>query len=417
MAVRSKIFPGRVSQTKLRVPTIPFHLKNRPWQIQPFFIAPVLPGESVNKIMWKANTVSDPIANRLMGWHQEWNLFYVRLRDLFPASDVKAIFTDPEANLASLYSAADPKYFHYYGVNYAKEATRLIVENYFRADDEGPDDATIDGLWAQSIGTDNWLDSATLAADIADDDVQVDVADGTLEMSAFERAQRTYEMLKMGALTDMDYNDFLRTYGIRLPSEEMEGKPKHLRTIRNWQMPVNNVDPATGAPTTAVYFKSDERHDKNFFVKEPGFVIGLVSYKPKVFLANQKGSVSGIMDSLLEWLPAVLRDDPGSSLIELTNATGPLANQTGNYTFDLRDYFLYGEQFTNVDPASANMGTVALPSATLQKRYPALTDAQALFVASGAEDTAQFLETDGMLNIAISGAVQDTSPPVSRLSV
>lgn len=415
--VVQKLYPGKVNRSKLRVPSIPFHLKNRPWQIQPFFIHPVLPGESVNGLLWKANTVSDPVANRLMGWHQEWNLFYVRLRDLFPASDVKSIFTNPEENLSALYSAADPKYFHYYGVNYAKEATRLIVEHYFRSDEETPDDATIDGLWAQSMGTDNWLDSALVSADMAEAEVQVDVADGSLELTTLERAQRTYELLKMGALTDMDYDDFIRTYGVRVPSAEQEGKPKLLRTIRNWQMPVNHIDETSGAATTAVYFKSDERHDKDMFVKEPGFLIGMVSYKPKVYLGNVKGSVTGIMDSLLEWLPAVMRDDPTSSMIEVSPTTGPLANQTTNYQFDLRDFLLYGEQFTNVDPASVNMATVALPSAALQKRYPSLADAQSVFVAAGAEDTAQFLETDGMLNIKISGAITDTTPSVSRLSV
>ena len=68
MVVR-KIFPSRPNKSKVRVPTFPFHLKQRPYQIVPFFIAPVLPGESVNKMMWKANSVSDPIKNRLMGWH------------------------------------------------------------------------------------------------------------------------------------------------------------------------------------------------------------------------------------------------------------------------------------------------------------------------------------------------------------
>lgn len=412
-----RIFPGRVSQSRTRVPSFNFQLKNRPFQIQPFFFAPVLPGESVNKLMWKATTVSDPVANSLTGWHQEFNLFYVRLRDLFPGQDVKSIFTNPEGNLSALYSAADPKYFHRYGVNWVKEATRLIVENYFRADAESPDDAVIDGLWAQSQGTDNWLDSALPASDLEAEDVQVDVADGTLELSALEQAQRTYELLKMGALTDMTYEDFLRTYGIRLPSEEQEGKPRHLRTIRNWQMPVNHVDPATGSPTTAIYFKSEERHDKNFFVKEPGFVIGLVSYKPKMFLEFQKGTVTSIMDSLQEWLPAVLRDDPGSSLIRLTPAAGPLSNQAADYVFDLRDLFLYGEQFTNIDPTSANMATVALPTSVLQKRYPSLTDAQKLFVDNGEAGTAQFLRTDGRLDMMVSGAIEDTTPSVTRLSV
>lgn len=423
MAVR-KIFPSRPSKSKVRVPTFNFHLKQRPYQIQPFFIAPVLPGESVNKLLWKANTVSDPIKNRLMGWWQEWHLFYIRVRDVFPdqSETLKGIFLDPQANLSALYTAADPKYFHAYGVNWLKAATSQIVENYFRADDEAPNDATIDGMWAQSVGVDNLLDSAIMTSEYAGEaEVQVNVADGTLELSVLEKSQRVYELLKAGMLTDMDYSDFLRTYGVRVPSEELQGKPKHLRTIKNWQMPVNHINEATGKATTAVYWKSDERHDKNFFVKEPGFLIGLVTFRPKVFIKNQKGSITGSMDTLMEWLPAVLRDDPSSSVMEYGATTGPLSGLGAGYMIDLRDALVYGEQFLNfaLDANAAN--TVDLPkavSSAMQKRYPSLADAQSFFVDGAAGGTAQFLETDGRIDINLSTFVEDSgTPPVARLSV
>lgn len=422
--VTRKLFPGRVNRSKTRVPSYNFHLKQRPYQIQPFFIAPVLPGDSVNSLLWKATSVTDPLKQRLTGWWQEWHLFYVRVRDLFPDNDtdVKEIFTDPALNLSALYSAADPKYFHAYGVNWAKEATRLIVENYFRADDEAPDDAVIDAMWAQSIGTDNLLDSAILESQlVGESEVQVDVADGTLELSKLEKAQRTFELLKMGALTDMDYNDFLRTYGIRLPSEEQIGKPKHLRTIRNWQMPVNHIDEATGKATTACYWKTSEDHRKNFFVKEPGFLIGLTTFRPKVYLENQIGSLTGTMDTVMEWLPAVMRDDPTSSQIVLPAAQGPLKGFTGNYVIDLRDLLVYGEQFTNFDVTSGDGAWIDLPKQVgagagtgILKRYPTLADAKVPFLS----ETAESIETDGRLDITISGAVDDSgTPPVSRLSV
>lgn len=417
-----QIFAARPNRSKVRVPDINFHLKLRPYQIQPFFFHPVLPGERVNKFMWKSNTVSDPINNRLMGWWQEWHLFYVRFRDLFPASDIKSIFTDPNANLSTLYSAADAKYFHKYGVNYCKEATRLIVENYFRAEDEDPANAVIDGMYAASIGTDNLMDSTMLASALIEQtDIDVDEnADGNIMMSEIERAQRLYEELKLGGFTDMDYNDFLRTYGIRLPSEEMEGKPKHLRTIKNWQMPVNHIDETSGTATTAMYWKSDERHDKDFMVKEPGFLIGLCVFKPKVMLAGQTGSLVSMMDTLREWLPAVLRDDPTSSMIALDSTQHPFTFAQDIYT-DLKDLFVYGEQFTNIAPIAANMNVVDLPKVTtagedvfLNKRYPALTDAQSVFKAS--ENS--FLEMDGKLQITLSTAVSDDgTPPVSRLAV
>lgn len=424
MARRPKIYPGKVDRSKRRSPSYNFHLKQRPYQIQPFFCAPVMPGDSLDVMRWKATSVTDPLKQRLTGWWQEWHFFYVRVRDMFPdgATDVKSIFTDTTLNLAALYSAPDPKYFHAYGVNWAKEATRLIVENYFRAEYEAPDDAVIEGMWAQTIGTDNLLDSAVMASELVGDaEVQVDVADGTLELSKLEKAQRTFELLQMGALTPMDYNDFLRTYGISLPSEEQIGKPKYLETIRNWQMPVNHIDEATGAATTACYWKTSEAHRKHFFSKEPGFLIGLTTFRPKVYLENQIGSMAGTMDSLMEWLPAVLRDDPATSQVVLPAAQGPLKGFTGDYVIDIRDLLVYGEQFTNFDVSAADGAWIDLPKQVgtgdgtgMLKRYPTVADAKAPFLNAGAE----FIETDGRIDLGLSGAIDDSgTPPVSRLSV
>lgn len=407
------------SQSKIRKPTFNYHLKQRPWQIQPFYIAPILPGERVKNQLWKQTSVSDPVPNRLIGWWQETTLWYVRVRDLFPASDLKSMFIDPEANLSGLYSAADPKYFHYYGVNWAKEAVTQIVENYFRADDEAPSDATIDNMFAATIGTDNWLDSAGLASDFnADIDVQLDIGtDHIFGMRELDKAQQMYEQLKAGGLTDMDYSDFLRTYGVRVPSEELEGKPKLLKSVRNWTMPANTVEPSTGVATTAMYWKLDGRHDSDFQCKEPGFLIGLQIFRPKVYLGNVRGSLTGIMDTAREWLPAILRDDPESSLIEVPAAAGPL-NMNVDYYLDLRDLFLYGEQFTNQVLTAVDQNIVGLPAqTTFQKRYPDLAMSQSMFVDDAGAGTKQFVETDGRIDIVIAGNITDTTPPVSRFEV
>ena len=54
-------------QRRTRSPAHPFNLSYRPWQIQPFFIAPVLPGETMQEVTVQARTVTDPIQNGLIG--------------------------------------------------------------------------------------------------------------------------------------------------------------------------------------------------------------------------------------------------------------------------------------------------------------------------------------------------------------
>lgn len=410
----------RVKQRKIRQPSCNFHLKTRPWQIQPFCIFPVIPGETMKNAMWKSRVVTDPVKNRLIGWHKEYYLFYCRFRDLVDGDEFKALFTDPDANLSSFYEAASPKYYHKYGVNFLKRAVSRIVENYFRADDEAPDDATLDGLWSASIKTDNWLDSAVTGDAMDALDVEIADTDGDekLEMSEWERASRMYQLLKANGLSEMTYEDFLSTYGVRVAPEEQEKKPWLLRDVRHWSMPSNTIVPETGAATTAVTWQIDENANKDRFFKEPGFVLGLTICRPKIYLGNVDGSLTGIMDTAVEWLPAILRDDPHSSLIQLAAAQGPLTGQTDPYNLDLRDLFLYGEDFSNFALTGAE-NAIAMPrdGLGLGKRYPVLADAQAVFVDAASEGTKQFIEEDGRIDLTFSTEIEDTTPSVSRLAV
>lgn len=411
--MRPLIRRQRTNQRRLRTPTMNFHLKTRPWQIQPFCIFPVIPGETLKNALWKSRVVSDPVKSRLIGWHKEYFLFYVRFRDLVDSDDFKNLFTTPEANLAAYYSAADPKYFHKYGVNFCKLATNRIVEHYFRADDEALNVSEIDGMYAASIQNDNWLDSAMPAGAYEELDQNVDVnADGEIMTSEVDQAMRMWHHLRANGLTEATYEDFLASYGVRVPAAELEQKPWLIRHVRQWVMPSNTIVPETGAATTAVTWSIDERADKDRFIKEPGFVVGITVARPKIYLSQQTGSLTGIMDTAMEWLPAIFRDDAYSSLVQVAAAQGPLVGQTDGYVFDLKDLFLYGEQFTNYGPDAA-MNAIALPADNMQKRYPTLAMANALFAAEGGG----IIEEDGRIDMTFSTAVEDTTPSPYQLGL
>ena len=57
---------GQVSR-KSRRPSHPFQLRHMPWQIQPFLIAPVLPGETLKNILLQSRAVTKPIKNGIVG--------------------------------------------------------------------------------------------------------------------------------------------------------------------------------------------------------------------------------------------------------------------------------------------------------------------------------------------------------------
>ena len=53
---------------KLRSPKHPFSVRAKPFEICPFLIAPVLPGETMTNALLQSRVVSDPIAHPLIGF-------------------------------------------------------------------------------------------------------------------------------------------------------------------------------------------------------------------------------------------------------------------------------------------------------------------------------------------------------------
>lgn len=404
---RSLTYPTRVTGRVTRRPRVDFQLKTRPWQLQPFCILPVLPGETLKNALWQARVISDPVKHRLLGAHKEYWLFYVRLRDLQGSEDFEEMMLDPNKDMSSFRSAADVKYYHKYGINWLKLGLDKIVEHYFRAEGEGV--FTIDGMPARSFGNDNWTDSLLNDSDFAPiEDVDVDEdGDGTITVGEIDKAQRNFALMRQFGLTEMDFDDYLRTFGIRVAPAESD-KPELLRYESDWQYPTNTVEPSTGVPTTAWAISPSGRADKDRFFKEPGFMIGVTCLKPKVYMSRQGGSVTGLMDSALRWLPAMMRDDPYTSMVNVETATkdnGPLNNPTQGYWFDMRDLLLYGEQFVNFAFAAGD-GGIALPTVAGQKRYPDLTMAQSLF----ADAEKSFILEEGVASFTILGSQRDTTP-------
>lgn len=396
-----------------RRPSYSFNIATRPYQLCPFLLAPVLPGETMKNFMMQSRVVTDPIKSRLMGWHKEYYFFYVRLRDLAGAADFEEMMLNPEKDMSAYYSAASIPYMHRGGINWRKLALDKVVEHYFRVPDDPDLAAAIDGLPAVSVDQDTVLDSMITASKYAGPaDVDVDENnDDTITTGEIDKAMRMWEVLRANNFTAMDFDDYLRTFGISVPKAQSD-KPELIRFLRDWQYPTNTVNPENGTPTTAVSWAIRDRADKDRLFREPGFIIGVTVARPKVYLSGLIGSFTSTMSDALSWLPAIMRDDPWTSVRLYDNlVNSPLVGQAEDYYLDIKDLFLYGENFWN--HAGADLQTVALPSADGKKRYPTWTMLQGLFV--GADDTKRFIKEDGRIDLTISGALKDTTPNAMRM--
>lgn len=416
---------------QLRSPKYEFHLTGvRPWQIQPCMIAPVLPGETMKNAKLSARVVTDPLTERLIGWWAEYYMFYVPLTSLIGdgvADDFREMFINPNKDMSAYDDATAAKFFHVNGtaspaINYVDRCNDVIVETFFRNQGENVADFALSGVPIAQLARMDWTDSFELQANVTTGAQDTDytsttpgVGDGTAAVLASEVAigQMEYEFLRMNNIVDMTYEDYLATHGVAKRTVQATGdKPELLRMWKEWTYPTNTIDPTDGSATTACSWSIQGRADKDRFFKWPGFVMTVQVIRPKVYNAYQRSSISSLMVSARDWLPATLAGDHWSTVRDVDGNNPPLTATGSDWLFDMKDYLLYGEQFLNFDPNNANGNGAVTPDITNGRmRYPGTISAAAdsLFTGTTAAGTAD-IETDGAVFLNILGRLQDTTP-------
>lgn len=432
LTLRERAAPRRV----LRKPSHPFHLRNRPFQIQPFAIAPVLPGETLENALLQARVVTDPIKNPLIGWWHEFYLFYIPLRAIpsastYPSTDenvgtiaqpttIENMLLDMAAPLADNMATSLPNYglLADGGFDWVKECLQLIVENYFRDTDEG-NVATLDGLYQSKIVGNNWSQSVTGETVITALDQTVDVnatpTPDNFSVEEMDTKYRTWLLLTAQQMTEKTFDEYLGDFGVRVPQRD-QLKPELIRFVREWTYPANTIDPTNGTPRSACSWSITERADKKRFFREPGFIFGVTTTRPKVYMSNQTTNAASMLNNCLSWLPAMMKDQVSSSLKLLQEDTGPLGNRLFNgtagqgYWVDMRDLFVHGDQFINFAVTETNAGLVAVPASTTNNNamfYAPDADIDALFVTPGTDSATAMVRQDGVLSLGIMGTQLD----------
>lgn len=404
-----------ISQTgrKMRRPTHTFSLQTRPYQIQPFLIAPVLPGETMKNLLMQTRVVTDPIASamKLVGWWTEYYFFYVKLTDLDDFDDLSNMLVNG-GSVAGLVTASDVETYHRGdGLNFTQMCLDRVTAEYFRDDGEAILAGALDGLPLISVGINDFTDSLIL-------DSATPGGDGNLPgenpgvpahmAGAWADSYAHWQAMRDQQVTEATFEDWLRAFGVSPPREEREDRrvPELIRYVRDWQYPSNTVNPTDGTVASAVSWSIAERADKDRFCQVPGFIFGVTVARPKVYMANLEAAGAHYLDTPYSWLPAVLQADPYTSVREFADTGGPLAaTMTANYWIDMRDLFVHGDQFINYAHGSGVPGFVELPAATAARRYAASTEIDAIFAGANKK-----IRQDGRVDLSILSRVsEDTS--------
>lgn len=389
----------------LRSPKHTFRVNTRPWQIQPFMIAPVLPGETLKNLSLQARVVSDPVKSKLVGWWHETYFFYVKHRDLTFRDQMIAMHLSGGSMAATNVAAQDwGKYAFKNGQDYATACLQRIVEEWFRNEGETWNGNVLDGIPQASVSDELWFDSIV-------DDTSAPAAGNPLQdmpdLTVMATYQAQYDRMRQMRFTDMTFEDWLESQGVRTHMDIAEDgwKPELIRYDREWVYPNNTVEPTTGVPVSAIVCSPAVRADKDRYFKEPGFIIGVQCSRPKVYFSKQVGAAVNALDEARLWLPELLSAEKYTSIaqhVSGASSDGPLgANPTNGYWVDYRDLFIYGDQFVNFDLTTAtDSNVVALPTATLQKRFASSADADALFASASPLNK---LRCDGVVQLKILG--------------
>jgi hypothetical protein len=389
-----------------RRPEHTFYLKTQPFVLQPFLLAPVLPGETLKQMLIQSRVVTDSIKNPLIGWWHEYYIFYVKHRDLAKRDEFVKMALDPAwtPTIGGVLSAARNHSYYHGGnsINWAALCHERVVAEYFRDEGDSWNNYLIDGQPLAKINSRNWGESLILESNMP---VSTVPAATDVSVPGYEQAYDRWQFMMNNKLTNMTYEDFLRTYGVRMTKEEPH-KPELLRYIREWSYPTNTVEPTTGVPTSAVSWSFAERADKDRFFKEPGFIYGVTVTRPKVYSSKYIGAGAGWLNDAFSWLPALMKEDAYTSLKKQAFGTNiAISGPTSDYWVDVRDLFVYGDQFTNVAETATDMNYVALPqNALTNKYYVAQTDIDGLFTTPL---TKKYVRQDGIVNLQILGTQLD----------
>lgn len=389
-------------QRRTRAPNHQAYVHFLPWVLQPIMVAPVLPGETLKRLMFQARVLTTPLLNnQVSGWWFETYWFYVKHRHLLtsPSTYMNGML-DMNASWAAVQHGSASGFFNALtgDTRIFESAYQAVVNEYFRGD--GEDHTTAAGIeagtrnfvrmnlpgWWESIIPDASL--TTNMGGIADDSIAG--ANTALDqLGEVGRALEQWQQLRMLGITNMEYDDWLRSFGVSIAAP-MEDRPELLRYSREWQEPSSavSVDATAQRVSSVVSWKVMERADKDRYFKEPGVVLGLVVCRPKLYHDRAQAGV-GMLQSAPAWQTPFATG--------LYDGYQPVVGLTG-YQFDTADLYNVGDQYRYLARGSGP-ATVAFP-ADGRIVYPTVSLINSLFV-DGANG---HVKLDGVTNLAVATA-------------
>jgi hypothetical protein len=393
-------------QRRLRRPAHSAYLHFVPHVLTPFLFHPVLPGETLKNALMQARVLTTPVKGQLTGWWLETYWFYVKHRHLENGPDLMQMMLDLDGVPNADAGSDKPAFYVKSGdQNFAQLVYNCIVDEFFRGDGENSVTAeglTADGLAKVRLKLPGWWDSivpeSTLVTPpgIGTDTIGSAALDTVGEVA---RAIETYNHLRMLGVTNLEYDDWLRSFGVRIAAP-VEDRPELIRYTREWQLPSNavSVDATSQRVSSVLSWSLTERIDKDRRFKEPGFLMACIVARPKMYHSGGRAGASMLTNAMAWQSPFATGQ---------YDAFQPVGGLSG-YLFDTRDLYNHGDQWVYTARGTAPP-LLTFPTDG-QFDYPADADVDALFV----DGSSGHVKADIAVSLAIaSGAVGSDATPAT----
>jgi hypothetical protein len=360
----------------------------------------VNPGETLNRLKFKARIQSSPIAKPLAGAYVDTWFFYVPHSVSWDGWHDFALSGTGTVTHTSGATAVSRPFFKNYSQTREKlyeSAYAEIINIYFRG--KGDVAHSVGGGLAQLPACDMTGERMALEDEDAIDQT-INVSSGTLSLK--EVSEKFAELRRLRKIEEWStsYVDYLKRFGVN--SKQLSTiEPEMLGHVRKWVYPSKTISQSNGTTVQSYFCDIDMRLDKRRFFPEHGYIIGISSIRPKIvyealdtfdeFFVASHGSVP-----MLDMAPEDRRVSQST--------TAYLASYNEVQTYNMANFLKYGQSLTGkfTDSDAMHYGKVGSGSRTMEDlRVPPVGDYTALLAGSTTLSDSMHYAIDGVSSVSI----------------